>query len=199
MDVRIQAAIIGALSALLGVLIGGYIQSLLKRREISHEKHVAEGAVALYLCQTRKLFLDFSDLASTHKNLALGVTANANNIAEIDKITEIIQRHDPFLTVKLFNIKQRLYNINVQSKTYWETTKDSISEKLDIIASYINIDAKGGLREVDECIKHAFNHSEKETRMYLLERADFIEFLKEILGEGLINKLRIKFKILGKI
>ena len=200
MDPRIQAAIIAAVSAFVGVILGGIIQSSLKNREIIREKMVAEGAVALYLCQLRFLFVDFSNEEETYKALSLGITANENNISEVDKIISLIEKHDPFLVVRLFRIKQLLHNIGNGSRSYWEQIKKNSEPKLYTpIVSYINVDGKRGIKETDECIKHSFNYSENQTKKYLLQDEDFKGFIKSIIGNGLYQRLKIKFKLVSKI
>jgi hypothetical protein len=196
MDSRIQAAIIGVFSALFGVILGGIIQSYLKEKEIKRHKMVAEGAVALYLCQLRSLFLNFSIKDETYSSLSLGITANENNIIEVEKIISLIEKHDPFLIVKLYNIKQLLHNIKSGSHSYWEQIeKDPNPKVYEPIVGNINVDGKNGVEIVDECIKHSFANSELQTKRYLLKNKDFNGFLQSILGENNYKKLKEKLKI----
>jgi hypothetical protein len=199
-DPRIQAAVIAAVSAFIGVIVGGMIQSHLKEKEIQREKKVAEGAVALYLCQLRFLFMNYADSNKTYDLLFLGITPNDNNIGEIDKIVSLIEKHDPFLIVRLLNIKQVLHNIRAGSNNYWKQKKENDKPKLyGPIVDCINIDGKTGLKEVDMSIKHAFNFAESSTKIYLLEQDEFKTFLSEILGNSLYQRLRIKLKLVSNI
>lgn len=200
MDAKIAAAIIGATSALIGVIIGGIIQSYLKDKEIRREKKVAEGAIALYLCQLRLLLENFADKNVTYKSFTLGITVNKNNFSEIDKIIDLSQKHDPYVLVKLFYSRQRLHNINAYTKSYKEKGDDSQSMKdKEVIVEWINIDAKNGLSEVDNMIKHTFNNAEDESKKYLVSNPDFKHFLEEILGNSLYQKFRRKFNFIGEI
>lgn len=200
MDPRIQAALIAAICTIIGVLIGGVIQSHLRSKDIAREKRVAEGAVCLYLCQLRHLFRDFSKRDATYKCLALGITANQNNISEIEKVIELIEKHDAFLVVKLFNIRQRMHNINLGSKQYHKLVKNNPSSvDIEPTVGIINVDGKHGLKEVDMCIKHAFNNCEATTKSYLLKNEDFEKFLAEVLGNSLYQKARRKLGLTKRI
>jgi hypothetical protein len=200
MDPRIQAAVIAAVSAFIGVFIGGIIQNHLKEKEIKREKKVAEGAVALYLCQLRFLFMAFADEKKTYNALELRITPNENNMSEIDKIVSLIEKHDPFLIVRLLNIKQVLHNIRAGINNYYKQKEENDNPKLyGYRVDCINIDGTTGLNEVDISIKHAFNFAEQSTKIYLLEQDEFKTFLSEILGNGLYQRLRMKFKLINKI
>ncbi len=95
MDPRIEAAIIAATSALAGVIIGGFIQSHQRNKEIEKEKAIAEGAIALYLCQLRELLKNFSNEKKTYSSLDIGVTVNENNLSEINQIINLAEKYDP--------------------------------------------------------------------------------------------------------
>jgi hypothetical protein len=200
MDPKIQAALIGAFSALVGVIVGGFIQVHLKDRELRKEKRVAEGATTLYLCRLRSLFEEFSSKEVAYKNLDLGICPNDNNMSEVEMVIDLIKSHDPLILVKLFDVKQRLHNIRSYSKTYHQTNKGSGSYKeYDPIVGSINIDAKGGLKDIDLCIRHAFNHSEDETKKYLLKNEEFKFFLPKIVGANWFQRLRINLNFVEKL
>ncbi len=200
MDPRIQAAVIAALFATIGVLIGGFIQSHLRTKDIAREKRVAEGAVCLYLCHLRQLFREFSNLKETYSCLAFGITANQNNISEVEKIIELIEKHDAFLVVQLFRIRQHLHNINQGSKQYHKLVKENpFIDEFDSVVRVINVDGRSGLKTVDMCIKHAFNNCEKATKSYLIKNEDFDVFLAEILGDSFYQKARRRLGLTKKI
>ncbi|UTZ42778.1 hypothetical protein [Vibrio campbellii] len=200
MDARIQAALIAAICALLGVVIGGVIQVYLKDREISREKEVAEGAVCIYLCKLREFFSEFSVEQKTYQSLALGISVNDYNFKEIDKIIELIEKHDAFLVVKLFEIRQRLGNIRIYVSKYHELVEaDQLDKKIDSVINNINIDARGGMTDIDVCIKHAFYRSEPQTRDYLLKNEDFNEFLDSTLDGKVGRQFMVKQGLSKKI
>lgn len=200
LDVRIQAALIAAICTLVGVIIGGVIQIYLKDRDISRAKGVAEGAVCIYLCNLRNLFEDFSEEDKTFRNLSLGISVNDNNIQEVNKVIEIIENYDAFLIVKLFDIRQRLHNIRLCSNRYYELRdSDKPYNKLQNVVRYLNVDAKGGLMDVNECIKYTFNEAEDKTKSRLLKNDDFTYFLEALLGDEKFKYYIIKLGINKKI
>lgn len=200
MDVRIQAALIAAICTLIGVIFGGFIQVYLKDREISREKAVAEGAVCIYLCNLRYFFSEFSEDMKIFQSLALGISVNDNNIQEINKVIELIERHDAFLVIKLFNIRQRLSNIRIYVTNYYKQRDAGKQfEKLQEVVGYMKIDAEGGLTDIDETIKHAFNHAEPQTKSYLLKNSDFKSFLEAALGAKTFKYNMIKLGMYKKI
>lgn len=200
LDVRIQAALIAAFCTLVGVIIGGAIQIYVKDREISRAKGVAEGAVCIYLCKLRDLFEDFSEEDETVRNLSLGISVNDNDIQEVNKVIELIENYDAFLIVKLFDVRQRLHNIRLYSNSYYELRDlDKPYNKLQKVVRYLNVDAKGGLTVVNECIKHTFNAAEDKTKSRLLRNNDFIDFLETVLGDKTFKYYIIKLGINKKI
>lgn len=200
MDDKIQAALIGAIAAIIGVLIGGYIQAFLKDREIRQSKKIAEGAACLYLCKLRDLFYKFSEEKSTFLMFTLGIGVNENNIQEIDKVIDLIEKHDAFLLVKLFDVRQLLGNLRIYSTEYYKKRDaDESYSKLQRLVGTLNIDGRRGLKEIEECIKHTFNNSENETRKTLLANPDFHNFLAIILGDRKFHLYLLKLGLANKI
>lgn len=200
MDPKIMAATIGALAGFVGVVVGGYIQVLIKDRELLKEKRSAEGAVCLYLCHLRSLFDSFSTEDSAYQNLALGIAPNDNNFSELEIILDIIKGHDPFVLIQIFDVKQRLHNIRSYAKDYHRIVKEDGSHKeFGPIVGMLLVDAKGGLKDIDLCIKYTFNRSERETKSYLLKTNEFRLFLPKLLGESWIVRTKIKLGIVKKI
>ncbi|MDA3897348.1 MAG: hypothetical protein PF482_14530, partial [Desulfobacteraceae bacterium] len=67
--------------------------------------------MCIYLCKLRNILFEFSDKNRADKALSLGVSINENNISEINQIINLVEKHDPFLLVRLFDIRQRMGNI----------------------------------------------------------------------------------------
>jgi len=199
-DSRIQAALIAAFSALVGVVVGGYIQTHLKDRELQREKKVAEGATTLYLCRLRSLFEVFSDHDRAYNCLHLGISPNTLNMSEVEMVINVIKSHDPFVLVKLFDIRQNLNNIKIYSKSYHRIVEEGGSYKAyEPYIGMMTVDGKHGLKTIDLCIKQTFNHTDLETRKYLLANEEFKKFLPKIVGDSWFQRLRVKFNFVEKI
>jgi len=196
MDVKIQAAIVGAVTAILVTAINWLIQRNIQDREQKKKKKIAEGTVALYLCQLRLLYENFSTEEETSKSLMLGISINEHNLEEVEKIINIIEEYDSYLTVQLFYIRQSLSNIRKYAKMYHNiNSEDTFTKKHREIIGYINIDAKRGLKDVDISIEHACRYAEDETIKFLLLKKEFNTFLEAVLGTNQYKKLKTKLKI----
>ena len=200
MDVKIQAVLIGASFSLLGVFIGGWVQAWLRDRDVARDKKIAEGAVCIYLCKTRDMFFQFSEQSNTLKLLALGISANENNTEEVNRLISIIEKYDPHLLVMLFDVRQRLGNIQIYTSRYYKQSEvGEKSERLLETVALLNVDGKHGLKDIDTCIKHAFNNAESESRKYLLQNEAFKGFLATVLGDRTFKYHMLKLGLSTKI
>ncbi len=198
MDIKIQAAIVGAVTAIIVTLINWFIQKDLKDRELKQKKQVAEGTVALYLCQLRLLYANFSNEEDIFKSSALSISINQNNLDEVNKIIEIIEPYDSYLTIKFFYIRQSMSNIKIYMnalKSTLEKDDDDPTKDPRIQTGCIMVDAKRGLKDLDEALRHSCKYAESETLKFLLSTEEFNALLQEVLGDERYEKLKKRLKV----
>ncbi len=173
MQPAVQGAIIGACAAILGVLATGIIQWLLKISEESRRTQEVAEIVIYYNRRLRRAFQDFSNPTTLSNNLALGISINEDDIADLEYVLNELSTKIPPLTLILFDVRRHLKNI----QTYTAQYQDLINEikegcnkvkDLPIILGWINIDAKNGSIESHKAIQLAFSLLSKHRRKKIL-------------------------------
>jgi hypothetical protein len=184
----VNSAIIAAVAALVGVILGGYFQYRLWRSEHERKKEAAVQFASILTADIGSVFEGFNSELNVEWREAFSETIPESYCTLLGESRKLLYEYDPVNAVRLFWVEQAANNVRELQATYRKVSLEhqagtKTDKALKTSIETVVIEAKGGISRVNESLISFYNYAGKTQRRALEKHVYFKKLMKEKLSQ----------------
>lgn len=190
----IYAAIVTAIAALLGVLIGGFLQYFISERQYRRKRTKVLKIVALFISEISSVLHEFNDENKLYIILEINAKLPSFMEHQLGILHSDISEFDPQIAIYILWIRQASTNVNSYLKQMRKLmSEDQTHRSLPHLLQMALVDIKSAIEFSNKVLIRSFNVSDRGTRAALLQTSSFQQLYNDKMsGKGSFAKGLIK-------